>query len=99
MPFTVPATAPSLLIRKAAFERAGLTRADLDTALNLTPDEFQVEGGLILVGPIVGEDSLTDLIGQLEQAGLVYYDDFFELSGNWPDWLRLFVMDARTRDA
>ena len=36
-----------------------------------------------------------DVIAQLEEEGLVYYDDFFELSGNWPDWLRLFAMDAR----
>lgn len=99
MPLTINGSAPTLLIRKAAFERAGLTRAALDDALNLTPDEFQVEGELLLVGPIVGEDTLTDLIAQLEEAGLVYYDDFFELSGNWPDWLRLFAMDARARDA
>jgi hypothetical protein len=95
MPLTIHGTAPTLLIQKAAFERAGLSRAALDEALNLTPDEFQVEGGLIMVGPIVGEDTLTDLIGELENAGLVYFDDFFELSGNWPDWLRLFAMDAR----
>jgi hypothetical protein len=69
-------------------------RAQFDEALNLTEDEFRVEGGLIAVGPLVGEDALTDLIAQLEENGLVYYDDFFELSGNWPEWLRLFVMDA-----
>jgi hypothetical protein len=99
MPFPVPSTAPSLLIRKSAFERVGLSRAELDNALNLTPEEFQVEGGLIMVGPIVGEDTLTDLIAQLEEAGLVYFDDFFELSGNWPDWLRLFAMDAERERA
>ena len=87
-------TAPTLLIRKHAFERVGLTRAQFDEALTLTPDEFRVEGGLIAVGPLVGEDTLTELIALLEERGLVYYDDFFELSGNWPAWLRLFVMDA-----
>lgn len=66
-----------------------------DEALNLTADEFRLEGYLIAVGPLVGEDSLGDVIAQLEEEGLVYYDDFFELSGNWPDWLRLFAMDAR----
>ena len=95
MPLTLSQTAPTLLIRKSAFERVGLTRTQFDEALNLTADEFRVEGGLIAGGPLVGEDTLGDLIAQLEEAGLVYYDDFFELSGNWPEWLQLYVMDAR----
>lgn len=95
MPLTLSHTAPTLLIRRNAFERAGLTRALFDEVLNLTADEFRVEGSLIAVGPLVGEEAVGDLIAQLEEAGLVYYDDFFELSGNWPEWLQLFVMDAR----
>ena len=95
MPLTLSSAAPTLLIRKAAFERVGLTRAQFDDALGLTPDEFRVEGEVIAIGPLVGEDSLTDLIVQLEEAGLQYFEDFFELSGNWPEWLRLFVMGAR----
>ncbi len=95
MALTLSHDAPSLLIRKSAFERVGLSRAQFDDALNLTADEFRLEGGLIVIGPLVGEDTLTDLIAQLEEHGLVYYDDFFELSGNWPEWLTLFAMDAR----
>ena len=94
MPLLLPPTAPTLLIRKSAFERGEMTRAQVDVALGLTPDEFRIEGSLIAIGPLVGEDTLSDLIERLEEAGLVYYDDFFELSGNWPDWLRLFAMDA-----
>ena len=94
MPLILPNTAPTLLIRKAAFERVEMTRAQVDEALGLTPDEFRIEGALIAIGPLVGEDSLSDVIERLEAAGLVYYDDFFELSGNWPEWLRLFAMDA-----
>ncbi len=94
MPLPLHATGPTLLIRKAAFERVQLTRAQVDEALGLTPDEFRVEGGLIAVGPLVGDDSATDLIAQLEDAGLVYHDDFVEIPGQWPGWLRLFAMDA-----
>lgn len=83
--------APTLLIRRDAFERVGLTRQQFDVALNLTPDEFRVEGALIAVGPLVGESALGELIETLEGAGLVYYDDFFELSGNWPAWLSVFA--------
>jgi hypothetical protein len=92
MPLDIPASSPTLIIRREAFERAGLTRAAIDEHLNLTPEEFRVEGPLIAVGPLVGEDTLGDLIEELERTGLAYYDDFFELSGNWPEWLQLYAM-------
>ena len=92
MPLSTQAGTPTLVIRKEAFERAGLTRARLDERLNLTPDEFRIEGALIAVGPIHEEPSLLALVEELEELGLSYFDDFFELSGNWPTWLKLFVM-------
>ena len=91
MPLSLPTAAPTILIRKAAFERAGLTRHAIDERLNLTPDEFRVEGGLIAIGPIHGDDELTTFVEELERVGLVYFEDFFDLSGNWPEWLRIFA--------
>lgn len=88
---SLPAAAPTILIRRVAFERNGLTRHAIDERLNLTPDEFRVEGGLIAIGPIHGDDELTTFVEELEAAGLVYFEDFFDLSGNWPEWLRIFV--------
>ena len=92
MPLSTPSGAPTLIIRKEAFERAGLSRARLDERLNLTADEFRVEGAIIAVGPIHEEPSLLALVEELEELGLNYFDDFFELSGNWPDWLSLYAM-------
>ncbi len=94
MPITVAAGQPVVCIRRAAFEEAGLTRVALDERFNLTPDEFTVEAALIVIGPLANDDLLTDLITALESAGLTYFEDFFELSGNWPEWLRLYVMVA-----
>ena len=91
MPLHIAAGHPTLLIRRDAFERVGLTRARLDERLNLTPDEFRVEGPLVAVGPLVGDSALDDLLAELESLGLVYFDDFFELSGNWPVWLKLWA--------
>jgi hypothetical protein len=92
MPLQAPAGAPTLMIRRSAFESSGLTRTMLDTRLNLTADEFRVEGSLVAVGPIHEESSMIALIEELEGLGLRYFDDFFELSGNWPEWLKLFAM-------
>jgi hypothetical protein len=94
MPLSVQSGAPTLLIRRSAYEKSGLARASIDARLGLVPEEFRVEGTLIAVGPIVGEEALTDIIGELESSGLAYFEDFFELSGNWPEWLKLFCAAA-----
>ncbi len=95
MPLEISSRAPTVLIRRSAFERGGLARADIDARFNLTPDEFRAEGELIAIGPLYDDDALAVLTDQLEALGLVYFDDFFELSGNWPPWLHLYVT-ART---
>ncbi|MDB4877314.1 MAG: hypothetical protein JWM41_3760 [Gemmatimonadetes bacterium] len=93
MAITVATGAPTLFLRRAAYESSGLSRAALDERLGLTPEEFAVEGELVAIGPIYGTDgdALGDLISELEGMGLVYFDDFFELTGNWPDWLKILV--------
>lgn len=91
MPLSIPFAVPTIVIRTSAFERVGLTRRAIDERLNLTSDEFRVEGDLIAIGPIHTDEELTTFVEELEQAGLVYFDDFFDLSGNWPEWLKVFV--------
>ena len=91
MALSIPDGHPTLVFRRDAYERANLTRAALDERLGLTPDEFRVEGDLVAVGPIHDEDALGALVADLEQLGLRYFDDFFELSGNWPGWLALYA--------
>ena len=86
-----------VLIRQSAFERSGLARNVIDARYNLTDEEFRVEDGLVALGPLPSDDMLAGLIEDLENSGLVYFDDFFELSGNWPDWLSLYVRGARGR--
>ena len=91
MPLKIPAERSTILIRRGAFERAGLQRSGIDDRYNLTDAEFRVEADLIAIGPLASEDDLPLMISDLESAGLVYFDDFFELSGNWPEWLTLFA--------
>ena len=80
-----------LVIRREAYERANLTRVAIDERLNLTPDEFKADAAMIYVGPLADDTAFRDIIDDLEGAGLAYFDDFFELSGNWPTWIRLTV--------
>ncbi len=95
MPLEIPRDQATLLLRRAAFEQHGLTRAQFDQPFGLTPDEFRVEGELVAIGPLPSGIDVSDLIADLEATGLVYFDDFFDLSGNWPSWLNVFAMAAR----
>jgi hypothetical protein len=80
-----------LFIKRDAYERVGITRAAIDQWLNLTADEFRVDGKLVIIGPLPDDSVLHDLFDELESAGLVYFDEYFELSGNWPAWLTLYA--------
>ncbi len=47
-----------------------------------------------MIGPLPSDETLTMMVGALEDEGLIYFDDFFELSGNWPEWLKLYSRAA-----
>jgi hypothetical protein len=97
MAIEIRAGEPTVLIRQEAFDRAGLMRSAIDLRFNLTDQEFRVEEGLVVLGPLPSDDLLSEMIEALEQSGLVYFDDFFDLSGNWPDWLSMYVRGAKNR--
>jgi hypothetical protein len=86
-----------VFIRQTAFESSGITRKTIDERYNLTDEEFRVENGLIALGPLPSDDMLPAMIDYLENSGLTYFEDFFELSGNWPDWLTLYARGAKGR--
>lgn len=86
-----------VLIRQRAFDRSGLTRQAVDERYNLTDQEFRVEEGLIALGPLPSDDLLPAVLEDLERSGLAYFDDFFELNGNWPDWLSLYARGQKGR--
>lgn len=98
MSFPVAHKVPTLFFRREAYEQAQLTRVALDARLGLTDAEFRVEGDLVALGPIYDVAALGALVDELETLGLTYYDDFFELSGSWPEWLDVLVRHAGQSD-
>ena len=95
MPIPIAAGASTILVRREAYERSTLVRSAIDERLGLTEDEFRVERDLVAIGPILDEDALGAFSADLEKLGLAYFEDFFELSGNWPTWLDVFASSAR----
>ena len=94
MPIQVDRDAPTIFIRRDAYERAGLVRSSIDDLLGLTDAEFRVEGDVVAIGPIYQTEAISDFFALLDGAGLEYYEDYFELSGNWPAWLSVLVGTA-----
>ena len=45
----------------------------------------------MVIGLLPSDDRVGPVVGYLESVGLIYFDDFFELSGNWPEWLHLYA--------
>ena len=91
LPLKLDAGLPSILIRKEKYESSGLVRAEIDAQFNLTDREFRVGDRLVVLGPLPSDEMIGPLTEYLESKNLSYFDDFFELSGNWPDWLTIHV--------
>jgi hypothetical protein len=94
MPLPIAAMLPTIVVRREAFERMGLLRTEIDARFNLTDAEFRVEGGLIAIGPLPSDEMVGPMLEYFEEKGLAYFDEVFELSGNWPEWLKLFALAA-----
>lgn len=92
MPLSVQSGFSTLFIRRDAFEQNALVRSEIDSRFNLTDEEFRVEGKLIAIGPLPSDDMVAPLVEFLEEKGLAYFEEFFEMSGNWPEWLRLVAV-------
>jgi len=81
MPLEIHPDAPTMLIRKSAFERAGLARAHFDARYNLTPDEFRVEGEMVAIGPLYDEEGIVVADCDLRRA--LHAKRYFDVVGHY----------------
>ena len=73
-----------IVVRKKALVERNIQYAALVsyTNLGLPLDE---DDDLISFGPCFGQEALDELIARLQEFGLIYYDDFFEFLGTYPE--------------
>ena len=76
-----------IIVRRAALSERGVSWTDLlrilEAAAPLDSNET-----LASFGPHFGREALDEFLRRLSAAGLVYFDDFAEFSGDWPEWCR-----------
>ena len=52
---------------------------------------FDFNDHLISFGPSFGQEALDVFVKRLMALGLEYFDDFFEFSGQFPNWCEFLV--------
>jgi hypothetical protein len=70
--------------------RGALTERDVPYHAVLTAiggdKPFDADGELLTFGPSFGQEALEALTQRSIALGLVYFDDFFEFVGSFPQW-------------
>jgi len=76
-----------IIVRRAALAERGVSWTDLLRILEASAPLDSNER-LASFGPHFGQEALDEFLRRLSAAGLVYFDDFIEFSGVWPEWCR-----------
>lgn len=76
-----------IIVRRSSLGERGV---DFSTLLKILEAEFplDIDEGLISFGPCFGQEALDQIVVDLSKIGLVYFDDFFEFVGDFPDWCK-----------
>ncbi len=74
-----------IVVRRAALAERGLDMTLVLRAMNEKPLDADTQ--LLSFGPHFGREACDEYIRRLQELGLSYVDDFFELAWDHPDWL------------
>lgn len=76
-----------LVVRRAALDERGVAYAQLLNAME-SEEPLDRSDEIISFGPHFGGEAADELTSRLIALGLVYIDDFFVFSGDFPAWCR-----------
>jgi len=74
-----------LIVRRKALVERQVSLHDLFAAMEVSK-AFDDSDELLSFGPHFGREAADTMISRLTKLGLVYFDDFFEFSGDYPSW-------------
>ena len=74
-----------LVVRRKALVERGVPLNALLAALEADAP-LDCNDFLLTFGPHFGQEAMEAMVGRLTRLGLVYYDDFFEFAGDYPNW-------------
>jgi hypothetical protein len=75
-----------IVIRKAALEAHDLRQEDLFQIFEVE-HPLGEDDDLISFGPSLGQETCDEFISRLQGLGLIYVDDFMDLTLDHPEWL------------
>ncbi|NVJ46739.1 MAG: hypothetical protein HWE07_06415 [Cytophagia bacterium] len=79
-----------IILRKNRITELGITREKLLEIMEVSAplDESKC---LISFGPHFGGEASDEFVKRLQSLGLVFFDDFFVMSGDFPTWAKFHV--------
>ena len=79
-----------IVVRRRALSERDISYCAVLTAVG-GDKPFDADGELLTFGPSFGQEALEALSQRLIALGLVYFDDFFEFVGSFPQWCSFAV--------
>lgn len=74
-----------IVVRRRALTERGVGYARLLEAMEID-EPLDASEGLLSFGPHFGGEAASEFTARLQNLGLVYIDDFFVFSGDFPGW-------------
>lgn len=82
----------ALVIRRKALAKLCLCHNDLNNLLEFDLPKGETDN-LLVYGPYFDYESLEEVCRRLDQFGLQYWDDYFDLKEDIPDWMSLALSE------